>query len=91
MNIIETIPMQSKEITEAVKQKREDPHNLSAGDQGMMFGYATDEAGDDSYHPISHLLSSRIVEKLTELRKNGEATWLRPDCKSQITMKYKSC
>jgi S-adenosylmethionine synthetase len=87
--IIENIPMQSKEITDAIRDRKAKKEDLGAGDQGMMFGYATDEAGDDSFHPLSHTIASRIVEKLGELRKSGEIEWLRPDCKSQISMKYK--
>jgi len=90
MVVHEVIPPQSKEITDAIRDKKTKPEELGAGDQGMMFGYATDEAGDDNYHPLSHLYASRIAEKLTQLRKSGEGSWLRPDCKSQITMKYKN-
>jgi len=90
VNIIENIPRQSKEITDAIRDKKEKKEDLGAGDQGMMFGYATDEAGDDSYHPLSHLYANRIVEKLNHLRNSGEVSWLRPDCKSQIVFKYKT-
>lgn len=89
MQVIENIPPQSKEITDAIRDKKERSEDLGAGDQGMMFGYATDEAGDDTYHPLSHLFANRITERLSYLRKSGELSWLRPDCKSQLTMKYK--
>mmetsp|Transcript_20663 Transcript_20663/g.18306 ORF Transcript_20663/g.18306 Transcript_20663/m.18306 type:complete len:351 (+) Transcript_20663:155-1207(+) len=86
--IIENIPRQSLEITNAIRDNKEKKEDLGAGDQGMMFGYATDEAEDDSYHPLSHLYANRVVAKLNELRKSGEVSWLRPDCKSQVVMKY---
>lgn len=88
MNVIINVPEQSEEIANAVHLKKE-VSDLGAGDQGIMFGYATDEAGDDSYHPLTHLYANRMAERLAELRKNKEASWLRPDCKTQITMEYK--
>lgn len=89
MTVLENIPCQSKEITDAIRDKKAKPEDLGAGDQGMMFGYATDEAGDDSYFPLSHTFANKLTQRLAELRKSGEISWLRPDCKSQVTMKYK--
>lgn len=89
MEVICRIPPQSKEITEAILLNKAKKEDLGAGDQGMMFGYATDEAGDDTYHPLTHTLANRLNEKLTEMRKSGEISWLRPDCKTQITMRYR--
>lgn len=88
-DVIETIPKQSQEITDSIRNNKAKKEDLGAGDQGMMFGYATDESGDDSYHPLSHLYANRITAKLSELRKSGEISWLRPDNKSQIAMKYR--
>lgn len=51
-----------------------------------MFGYATDEWDNEVLHPLAHWLSSRICERLAELRKNGELGFLRPDGKSQVTL-----
>ena len=60
--------------------------NLGAGDQGMMFGYATDET--EELMPLSLMLSRSLSDRLTYLRENGECTWMRPDGKSQITLLY---
>lgn len=60
--------------------------NFGAGDQGLMFGYACNET--DAYMPSAIYWSHRIVEKLTELRKNGMMDWLGPDAKSQVTFEY---
>ena len=55
---------------------------MGAGDQGLMFGYATDEWDKDSLHPYSHVLANKICEEMAIKRKNREIAWLRPDCKS---------
>ena len=89
MEVSEVIPSQSKEITEAIRDSKVKPEDLGAGDQGMMFGYATDEAGDDLYHPLTHTLANKMAEEIAVLRKSGEVWWLRPDCKTQVCMKYK--
>ena len=60
--------------------------NLGAGDQGMMFGYATDET--EELMPLSLMLSRSLSDRLTDLREKGECTWMRPDGKSQITLLY---
>lgn len=60
--------------------------NLGAGDQGMMFGYATDET--EELMPLSLMLSRALSDRLTYLREKGECTWMRPDGKSQITLLY---
>ncbi|MGN1164054.1 MAG: methionine adenosyltransferase [Candidatus Ornithospirochaeta sp.] len=58
--------------------------NFGAGDQGMMFGYATDETKE--YMPLSLMLSRALTERLTFLRKEGICPWMRPDGKSQVTL-----
>ena len=67
--------------------EREDPMNQGAGDQGMMFGYATNET--ENYMPVSLDLSHLILTELAEIRREGkEMTYLRPDSKSQVTIEY---
>ena len=86
MQVIINVPDQSEEIAQAVHVDKEE--DLGAGDQGIMFGYACDD-DKETLHPLTHLYCSLMCEKMAELRKSGELAWLRPDCKSQITMEYK--
>ena len=67
--------------------KSGDIEELGAGDQGLMFGYATDETQE--FLPLSYVLATKLLLKLKELRVNKTISWLKPDAKSQITMKYK--
>ncbi len=69
------------------KQK---PEEMGAGDQGLMFGYATNET--DSYMPAAIHLSHRLVEQQAKIRKkkNSPLSWLRPDAKSQVTLRYEN-
>ena len=57
-----------------------------AGDQGLMFGYATNET--EEFMPLPILLAHKLTKKLTDIRKNGELTWVRPDGKSQVSVRY---
>jgi S-adenosylmethionine synthetase len=83
--VISAIHEQSDDINRGVD--REDPMEQGAGDQGMMFGYATKET--DNYMPLALDLSHRILQVLADLRReNNEITYLRPDAKAQVTIEY---
>merc|ERR1711906_96461 len=60
--------------------------DVGAGDQGIMFGYASDETEDCM--PLTHSMATRLGKKLTDVRKNGKLWWLRPDGKTQVTIEY---
>jgi len=77
---------QSPDIKQGVNAAHDDPLNQGAGDQGLMFGYACDET--DVYMPLAIHLSHRLVERQSELRRDGRLPWLRPDAKSQVTLRY---
>lgn len=77
--VLSTIDKQSADIALGVDKG-------GAGDQGMMFGYATDET--DDYMPAPILLAHRLTKRLAELRHSGDIEWLRPDGKAQVTMVY---
>merc|ERR1711988_1127268 len=62
--------------------------DVGAGDQGIMFGYASAETEDCM--PLTHSLATRLGKKLTDVRKSGELWWLRPDGKTQVTIEYLS-
>eukprot|EP00826_Nyctotherus_ovalis_P010314 TRINITY_DN12732_c0_g1_i3.p1 TRINITY_DN12732_c0_g1~~TRINITY_DN12732_c0_g1_i3.p1 ORF type:complete len:396 (-),score=112.84 TRINITY_DN12732_c0_g1_i3:22-1209(-) len=82
------IERQAPEIANAVFVKKSEEEQ-GAGDQGLMFGYATNEWDNVTLMPLTHYLASRLCEKLSELRRSKELAWLRPDCKSQVTVEYK--
>ena len=85
-DIIQKITLQSKDISQAVHENKKE-EDIGAGDQGLMFGYATNETKE--LFPFSHLMALRLSLKLTEVRKNGTVKHLRPDGKTQITVEYK--
>jgi len=83
--VFSAIHEQSADINQGVDKKN--PEDQGAGDQGMMFGYATDET--ENYMPLALYLSHILLVELAELRReNNEITYLRPDAKSQVTIEY---
>ena len=82
--VLSAIGKQSPDINQGVD--REDPRELGAGDQGIMFGYATNET--DVLMPAPVTYAHRLVERQAKVRKNGTLPWLRPDAKSQVTFAY---
>ena len=77
---------QSNDIAQGVDHASDDHLNTGAGDQGLMFGYACDETPDLMPAPIYY--AHRLVERQAQLRKDGRLPFLRPDAKSQVTMRY---
>ena len=77
---------QSPDIAQGVNNAHDDGLDQGAGDQGLMFGYACDETAELMPLPIH--LSHRLVERQSQLRRDGRLTWLRPDAKSQVTVRY---
>jgi S-adenosylmethionine synthetase len=83
--VFSSIHEQSKDINQGVERAKKE--NQGAGDQGMMFGYATDET--ENFMPLALDLSHRILLELAEIRReNTDITYLRPDAKSQVTIEY---
>jgi len=84
VGVINIIGKQSPDIAQGVDRK--DEKKQGAGDQGLMFGYATNET--DVLMPAPIALAHRLVKKQAEVRKKGKLSWLRPDAKSQVTLRY---
>ena len=84
--VLNAIGKQSVDINQGVDRAR--PEDQGAGDQGLMFGYATNET--DTLMPAPLFYSHRLVERQAYLRKNGVLPWLRPDAKSQVTLRYEN-
>ena len=82
--VLNAIGKQSPDIARGVDESAE--KEQGAGDQGLMFGYATNET--DSLMPAPIYFAHRLVQRQAELRKNGTLPWLRPDAKSQVTLRY---
>ena len=84
VGVINIIGKQSPDIAQGVDRK--DEKKQGAGDQGLMFGFATNET--DVLMPAPIALAHRLVKKQAEVRKRGKLPWLRPDAKSQVTLRY---
>ncbi len=84
--VINALGEQSPDIAQGVDRSK--PEDQGAGDQGLMFGYATSET--DVLMPAPITYSHRLVKKQSEVRKNKQLPWLRPDAKSQITFRYEN-
>merc|ERR1712166_758876 len=84
--VINKLHAQSQEIADSVHAKGQAPEDIGAGDQGHMFGYATDETKE--LMPLTHSLATGLGYRLTQVRKDGTLPKLRPDGKTQVTIEY---
>jgi S-adenosylmethionine synthetase len=85
-NLLIAIEQQSPDICQGLGNF--DGEDLGAGDQGMMFGYATNET--ETFMPLSYELSRQLAQKYSQLRRDGTLPWARPDAKTQVTVEYEN-
>lgn len=88
VRVIELITRQSPEIARGVDTAANKESEQGAGDQGIMFGYASDETPE--FMPLPILLAHRLAERMARDRRGGEYPWLRPDSKTQVTVRYEA-
>jgi S-adenosylmethionine synthetase len=86
LKIISLITKQSNEISQGVTEATSQSGDQGAGDQGIMFGYATDESAE--LMPLPILLAHKLMKAMADDRKMGKYNWLRPDSKSQVSLNY---